>query len=181
MSPSMIRNIGKPPKTVCPEPAVESRVSGDVSARLEALGLSLPQPWTPRGMFEPWRREGRLLFLSGQICEWNGQVVLEGPVGGSASREAARDAARVCLLNLLYAVSLALEGDLDRVSGAVRLGGFVNCVPGFPDSPWVIDGASELLIALYGERARHVRTAVGVAGLPGNAAVEVDAILAIRD
>lgn len=149
-------------------------------SRLESLGLKLPKPWTPRGMFEPWRREADLLFLSGQICEWNGEVILEGPVGQAASREAARDAARTCVLNLLYAASLAVDGDLDRIGGTVRLGGYVNCVPGFADSPWVIDGASELIIALYGPNGKHVRTAIGVSGLPGNAAVEVDAVLTVR-
>ena len=150
----------------------------DIESKLKKLGLSLPPPWTPRGLFEPWRKAGALVYLSGQICEWNGKVVLEGPVGGAVSVEQARDAARVCALNLLHCLKMACGG-FDDVVEFVRLGGFVNCVPGFPDSPKVINGASELIIDLFGEAGRHVRTAVGVAGLPGNAAVEIDAIVRI--
>jgi enamine deaminase RidA (YjgF/YER057c/UK114 family) len=148
--------------------------------RLASMGLALPKPWEPRGNFLPYRRDGATVFLSGQICEWNGTVVLEGPVGGTVSAEAAHDAARVCALNLLYALKLACDGDLDRVEEVVRLGGFVNCISGFPGSPAVINGATDLFIAVFGDAGRHCRTAVGVAGLPGNAAVEVDAIVRIR-
>jgi len=81
---------------------------------------------------------------------------------------------------LLYALKLACDGDLDRVECILRLGGFVNCVPGFPDSPKVINGATELFVQLFGEAGQHARTAVGVAGLPGNAAVEVDAVVRLR-
>jgi enamine deaminase RidA (YjgF/YER057c/UK114 family) len=148
-----------------------------VEARLADLGLTLPPPWTPRGAFLPWRREGNLLFLSGQICEREGSVVVEGPVGAACSVEQAKAAAQICALNLLFHIKAACGGDLDAIAEIVRLGGFVNCVPGFPDAPAVINGASEIFISLYGEAGRHARTAIGVAGLPGNAAVEVDAIV----
>ena len=151
----------------------------DIEQRLAALGLSLPPPWQPRGAFLPWRRTDKLLFLSGQICEWNGAVLCEGPAGERCSVEQAREAARICALNLLYCIKLAC-GSLDEIQEVVRLGGFVNCVPGFPDAPKVIDGASALFIDLFGEAGQHVRTAVGVAGLPGNAAVEVDAIVRLK-
>jgi enamine deaminase RidA (YjgF/YER057c/UK114 family) len=146
------------------------------------LGLELPPPWDPMGDFALYRRDGRTVYLAGQTCEWDGTVVLEGPVGaGGASLEAARDAARVCALNLLYALKLACEGDLDRVEAVLRLGGFVNCVPQFPYSPLVADGATRVFLDLFGEAGVHARTAVGVAGLPGNAAVEIDAIVRLRD
>ncbi len=148
--------------------------------KLAELGLALPEPWRPRGLFLPWRRTGDLIYLSGQICERDGAVVVSGPVGDSVTVEAARAAAEICVLNLLYCLKQAC-GDLDNVAEIIRLGGFVNCVPQFPDAPKVIDGASELLIALYGESGRHVRTAVGVTSLPGNAAVEVDAIVRLRN
>jgi enamine deaminase RidA (YjgF/YER057c/UK114 family) len=93
---------------------------------------------------------------------------------------AARKAAEVCALNLLYRLREAAEGDLDRVECILRLGGFVNCASGFPQSPKVIDGATEIFIALFGEGGWHARTAVGVAGLPGNAAVEVDAVVRLK-
>ena len=154
---------------------------GRIDSRLAELGLSLPPPWTPQGNFLPFRRDGGLVFLAGQTCEWDGRVVCEGPVGpGGTDVAAAREAAKICALNLLHTLRLACEGDLDRVRIVLRLGGFVNCVPGFGQSPEVVDGATEIFEAVFGAAGRHARTAVGVAGLPGNAAVEVDAVIAIE-
>ena len=152
-----------------------------IDKKIEQLGLELPPPCAPRGRFVPFRKEGNLVILSGQVCEWKGQVTLEGPVGGGdVSAERAREAARVCALNLLYCLKLACDGDLDRVSGILRLGGFVNCVPGFDRSPFVIDGATDVFADVFGDSGVHARTAVGVCGLPGNAAVEVDAMVALK-
>lgn len=151
-----------------------------IERRLAELGLVLPPPWTPRGAFAPYRRSGPTVYLSGQINEWAGAVTLQGPVlNEEASIAAAAEAARVCALNLLYCLRDACQGDLDRVRGILRLGGFVACEQGFPWSPKVVDGATLLLRELFGERGVHARTAVGVAGLPGNAAVEIDAIVEI--
>jgi enamine deaminase RidA (YjgF/YER057c/UK114 family) len=153
---------------------------GRIEQRMKDLGLELPPPWTPRGLFLPFQREGSLVFLSGQICEWGGSVTCEGPVGeGATSITEAQAAAKICALNLIYALKLACEGDLDRVRQVMRLGGFVNCTPGFPSSPLVINGATQVFIDVFGDAGRHARTAIGVSGLPGNAAVEVDAIVAI--
>jgi enamine deaminase RidA (YjgF/YER057c/UK114 family) len=152
-----------------------------VMEKLAALGLDLPPDWTPRGMFLPYRRDGAVVYLSGQICEWNGEVTLTGPVQDRPDAvQAARKAAEICALNLLHRLRQATDGDLDRVDCVLRLGGFVNCVPGFPHSPAVIDGATELFVALFGDDGWHARTAVGVAGLPGNAAVEVDAVVRLK-
>ncbi|MBF9060086.1 RidA family protein [Rhodobacterales bacterium HKCCSP123] len=152
-----------------------------VMDKLAALGLALPPDWAPRGRFLPFRRDGAVVYLSGQICEWNGAVTLTGPVEDRPEAvAAARKAAEICALNLLYRLREAAEGDLDRVDCVLRLGGFVNCVPGFGQSPRVIDGATDLFIALFGENGWHARTAVGVAGLPGNAAVEVDAVVRLK-
>lgn len=154
---------------------------GRIDQRLQALGLTLPPPWTPRGAFLPFRREGTLVFLSGQICEWDGEVTCSGPVGpGGVDVATAQSAAKVCALNLLYTLKMACDGDLDRVETVIRLGGFVNCQTGFGDSPAVINGATQVFIDVFGEAGRHARTAVGVAGLPGNASVEVDAVVALR-
>ena len=153
---------------------------GRIDERLRQLGIEFPQPTQPRGNFLPFRREGSLVFLSGQICEWNGAVTCEGPVGdGGVSVETAAQAARVCAIRLLYGLRLACDGDLDRVRSIVRLGGFVNCVPGFAWSPLVINGATQVFVDVFGEAGQHARTAVGVSGLPGNASVEVDAIASI--
>lgn len=153
-----------------------------IETRLAELGLTLPPDWTPRGRFLPYRRDGSTVYLSGQINEWDGAVTLEGPVPNTEEAVlAARKAAEICALNLLYRLREAVDGDLDRVDCILRLGGFVNCDPGFPHSPKVIDGATEIFLALFGENGWHARTAVGVAGLPGNAAVEVDAIIRVKD
>lgn len=162
----------------------------DVERKLSERGLALPDSCTPRGNFLPYDREGSLLFMAGQICEWNGDVPLRGPVlSGTQTApdglqvndvEAGRKAAEICALNLLFHLRDACEGDYDRVKGIIRVGGFVNCLPGFDQSPAVINGASDLLIDLFGEAGRHARTAVGVCGLPANAAVEVDAVIALK-
>jgi enamine deaminase RidA (YjgF/YER057c/UK114 family) len=164
-------------------------MTSTVEDRLAALGLSLPERCDPRGNFLPFERAGSLVFMAGQICEWNGGVPFTGPVRGgdetadeaetSLSLEEGRRAAEICALNLLFHLRSACDGDLDRVTSVVRVGGFVNCRFGFDKSPAVINGASDLLIALYGDAGRHARTAVGVAGLPANASVEVDAVFEI--
>lgn len=157
-----------------------------IEAELERRGLVLPDSCTPRGAFLPYRKEGNLVFMAGQICEWNGDVPYVGPVLDAGQKvkpdeqaidlETGRKAAEICALNLLFHLKTAADGDLDRLSLVIRLGGFVQCRGGFGSSPAVINGASDLLINLLGENGRHARTAVGVSGLPANASVEVDAI-----
>ena len=165
-------------------------MSGEIEKRLQALGHSLPQGCVPDGSFLPFKRDGDQVFLAGQTCEWNGEILHEGPVLAPGQQpadgrrgidlETGRQAAQVCALNLLFHLKAACGGDLDRAVGPLRLGGFVNCLPGFDRSPAVVDGASDLFVALFGEEGRHARTAVGVSGLPGNAAVEVDAVFRLR-
>lgn len=157
-------------------------MTSDVERRMAELGFELPPDWTPRGQFLPFRKDGSVIYLSGQICEWSGEVTHLGPVMDSPEAiKAAQDAARICALNLIYRLRAACDGDLDRVDVVLRLGGFVNCRSGFPHSPAVINGATEVFIALFGEKGWHARTAVGVSGLPGNASVEVDAIVRLKD
>lgn len=150
-----------------------------VEARLSALGLELPPDCPPRASFVKYRLWNGLLVLSGQICEWNGEPRWFGPVTEETDVEDMRAAARMCALNLLYCAREAL-GSLDRVDQVLRLGGFVNAVPGYGRGPAIIDGASQLFIDLYGDAGRHARTAVCVSSLPVNAAVEVDALIAVR-
>lgn len=153
----------------------------EVEDRMLALGLDLPPNWEPRGQFLPFRRDENIVYLSGQVCEWAGAVTHLGPVLDTPAGIAeGQKAAKICALNLLYRLREACDGDLDKVDCILRLGGFVNCRSGFPGSPAVINGATEVFIALFGERGWHARTAVGVSGLPGNATVEVDAIVRLR-
>lgn len=147
--------------------------------RLASLGIELPQVPQPIANFIPFRRHGDLVFLAGQVCEWNGDVRFVGKVGEAYDLSQAQAAARVCGLNLIAALKLACGGSLDRVSCCLRLGGFVNCTPNYPNIPQVINGASDLMHELFGARGHHARTAVGVANLPRGAAVEVDAIFAL--
>lgn len=149
-------------------------------ARLAELGIALPGVPVPVANFVPWRIDGRLVFLAGQVCEWNGEVRYIGKVGKDFDLTAGKAAARICGLNLVSALRSAL-GTLDRVRSCLRLGGFVNCDPMFHDVPQVINGASDLMHELFGSHGAHARTAVGVATLPRGAAVEVDAIFAIYD
>lgn len=158
--------------------------------KLATRGLALPEHCQPRGNFLPYCRTGNLVFMAGQICEWNGEVPYCGPVlieaqstltpGDGLSLDLGHKAAEVCALDLLFHLREACEGDFGRVRSVVRLGGFVQCLPGFDQSPAVINGASDLLIDLFGRAGRHARTAVGVSGLPANAAVEVDAVFEIE-
>jgi enamine deaminase RidA (YjgF/YER057c/UK114 family) len=144
-------------------------------------GLDLPRIPRPRGTFLPWSRLGSQLFLAGQICERDGEVLYPGKVGEAFDLKTGQLAAQACALNLLASLSDAVDGDMERILRCVRMNGFVNVAPGFHDVPLVINGASELFIDLFGEAGRHARTAIGVATLPGNAAVEVEAIFEIRD
>lgn len=147
---------------------------------LAERGLTLPPIPKPRGAFRPWSRLDNQLFLAGQICELHGEVLFPGKVGAEFDMETGKQAAQGCALNLLAALNDAVDGDMDRIVRCVRMNGFVNVAPGFHDVPLVINGASELFIDLFGDNSRHARTAIGVATLPGNAAVEVESIFEIR-
>lgn len=147
--------------------------------RLGAMGLTLPDPPQPIANFLPWRRSGQLVFLAGQVNEWNGTVPYVGKVGRELDLDAGLVAARLCALNLIACLKLACDGDLDRVAQCIQVRGFVNCDPEFEFVPAVVNGASDLFVALLGDAGRHARTAVGVASLPRRAAVEVDAVFEI--
>jgi len=150
------------------------------AARLAAMGLELPKLPQPLGSYAPYAIDGRLLFISGQLPLKEGKLVATGRVPSEVSLEAAQAAARQCAVNILAAASLALAGDLSRISACLKLTGYVACDPGFPDQPKVVNGASDLMAAVFGERGRHARAAVGVSALPLGAPVEVDAIFALQ-
>jgi enamine deaminase RidA (YjgF/YER057c/UK114 family) len=144
---------------------------------LEELGLTLPQAAAPVATYVPTVEAGGLLHVSGQLPFRDGKVVT-GRLGDDLDVAAGKDAAQLCALMVVAQVKAAL-GDLSRVARIVKLGVFVNSAPGFGDQPEVANGASDLMVALFGDAGKHARAAVGVAALPRNAAVEIDAIIAV--
>jgi enamine deaminase RidA (YjgF/YER057c/UK114 family) len=152
----------------------EGSMSGSIENKLASLGISLPTSATPIANYVPFVRSGNLLVVSGQLCFGaDGNLVAKGQLGGGVSMDDGQKAARACAINLLAQLKAAL-GDLDKVTRVVRLGGFINSVPGFADGPKVMNGASDLMVEVFGEKGRHARSTVGVAALPANAAVEVE-------
>ncbi len=150
-----------------------------IEQRLSELGLKLPEAPQPVANYVPFLLSGDQLFISGQITKDETGRMLTGTLGAGVSIEDGQAAARHCALNLLAQAKAAL-GNLERVVQVLRLTGFVASAPDFFDQPKVINGASDLLVAVLGDAGRHTRSAVGVASLPLNACVEIDAIFKIR-
>ena len=150
-----------------------------VKEKLAELGLTLPVATAPVAAYVPAVRTGNLVFTAGQLPIIDGKVVITGKVGAEVTPEQAKEMAQICALNALAAISSV--ADIDQIERVVRVGGFVNGVPGFVAIPQVINGASELLIKLFGEEnGKHARTAVGVAELPLNAPVEVEMVVQLK-
>ena len=145
---------------------------------LAAAGLSFPKLAAPVANYVPFTRSGSLVFVSGQVTLQDGEVKYIGKLGAEFSVEQGQAAARGCAINLLAQIKAAL-GDLDKVVRVVRLGGFVNSTPDFVDGPKVLNGASDLMVAAFGDKGRHARTTVGVASLPRDAAVEVEGVFEV--
>jgi enamine deaminase RidA (YjgF/YER057c/UK114 family) len=154
-------------------------MTGRIEARLAELGIALPQPAAPAGAYVPYVISGNLVFVAGQITLDNGEVTYKGRLGDTMSVDDGYAAARLCGLNLLAQVRGACAGDLDRVKQVVRVGGFVNSTADFTDQPKVINGASDLMVEVFGDAGRHARAAVGAPSLPLGVAVEVDGIFEI--
>lgn len=150
-----------------------------IDKRLAELGIALPAPGSPVGSYVPFINVGALVFISGQLPRSEGKLAFTGKLGRDVTVENGQAAARLCALNLLAHLRVACAGNLDRVVRCVRLSGFVNSDPEFKEHPQVVNGASDLMNEVFGESGRHARTAVGVAALPANAAVEVEAIFEI--
>jgi enamine deaminase RidA (YjgF/YER057c/UK114 family) len=147
--------------------------------KLADLGITLPTPGAPIANYVGFVRSGAQLVVSGQLClDTAGKLVAKGQLGGAVSVEDGQKAARACAVNLLAQVKLAL-GDLDKVVRVIRLGGFINSAPGFADGPKVMNGASDLMVAVFADRGRHARSTVGVAALPLDAAVEVEGLFEV--
>lgn len=153
-----------------------------IEDKLAELGVALPSPATPVANYVPYVIAGDLLFISGQVCLGPDRTLAPrhtGKLGAEVSFEAGYEAAKICAVNVLAQAKAALGGDLGRITRCVRLGGFINADPVYPDVPKVMNGASDLMVAVLGDAGRHARTTIGVAVLPSNAAVEVDAIFEI--
>jgi enamine deaminase RidA (YjgF/YER057c/UK114 family) len=150
-----------------------------VEARLAELGVTLPEPNAPVANYVPTVITGNLLHISGQVSV-NADGGIKGVVGVDVDAATAKQAARICGINLIAQMKRALDGDLDRVVRIVKLGGFVQAGPEFFDIPQVVNGCSDLMVEAFGDAGRHARSAVGVYRLPLNFAVEVDAVVEIR-
>ena len=150
-----------------------------IQSKLAELGLTLPVAAAPVAAYVPAVRTGNLVFTAGQLPLVDGKIPFVGKVGSDVTPEQAKDMAQICALNALAAISLV--ADIDQIERVVRVGGFVNGIPGFVAIPAVVNGASELLIKLFGEvNGKHARTAIGVAELPLNAPVEVEMLVQLK-
>lgn len=147
-----------------------------IEQRLAELGHSLPAAAAPAASYAPWAVSQRLVWIAGQLPMQDGKPSLTGKLGAGVTIEAAQQAAGICALNILAQLKNACGGDLDKVARCVKLVGFVNSAPDFAEHHKVVNGASDLVVAAMAEAGKHARSAVGVAGLPFDAAVEVEAV-----
>src|ERR1039457_3954909 len=158
---------------------LEDFMVGMIEKKLASLGISLPTPASPIANYVPFVRSGNLLVVSGQLCFGaEGKLVAKGQLGGGVSIEDGQQAARACAVNLLAQIKGAL-GDLDKVSRVMRLGGLINSAPACADGRKVMNGPSDLMVEVFGDKGRHARSTVGVAALPADAAVEVEGLFEV--
>lgn len=150
----------------------------EIERKLKELGFSLPNQAPAAGNYLPYVRTGNLIYLAGTICMIDGKMTHLGKVGKEHAIESGYNAAQICALNTLTNVKQAI-GSLDLVKQIVFLGGYVNAIEGFADSPAVINGASDLFVKLYGESGKHARAAIAVAGLPKDSTVEIQCVIEV--
>ena len=153
---------------------------GKIDKRLQELGIVVPQPAAPVANYVGWVKAGNLVFTSGQVPLKDGKFHFQGKVGGEISVEQAGEAARMCAINVIAQIKGALDGDLDRVKRVVKLVVFVNASPEFTDQPKVANGASDLMVEVFGDKGKHARSAVGAGSLPLNVSVEVEAVFEVE-
>jgi enamine deaminase RidA (YjgF/YER057c/UK114 family) len=154
-------------------------MAGRIETRLAELGITLPRPMAPIANYVPYVVTGNLVVVSGQVPAIDGRIAVTGKVTWGVSMEQAKEAARLCFINVLVHLKAACDGDLDKVRRVVRLGGFVAAPTDFTQHAQVMNGASDLAVAVFGEAGRHARTTVGVPSLPADAAVEVEGMFEI--
>ena len=151
-------------------------MAGTIDARLAELGIDIPTPASPAANYVPFVKSGNLVFVSGQIPMVDGKIEGIGVVGKDLSTDDARKIAEICAKNLIAQAKAACDGDLDKVARVVKVGGFVRCTPDFTEQPEVVNGASDLMVAVFGDKGRHSRFAVGTNALPRGVSVEVEAV-----
>src|SRR5579863_1081534 len=154
-------------------------MSGTIEAKLKELDIELPLATAPIANYVPFTRAGNLVTVSGQVSVRTGKPKFVGKLGREIAVSEGQQAARLCALNILAHLKTACGGDLDRVRRVLRLGGFVNCTPEFTEMPQVVNGASDLMVQVFGDAGKHARAAVGVSSLPLGVAVEVEAMFEI--
>lgn len=154
-------------------------MAGEIETRLKEAGIELPPAPAPAANYVPYVVTGHQVFVSGQVPFVGSERHYVGKVGEDYDVEEAQKAARIVALNIVAQVKAACDGDLDRVVRCVKLGGFVNCTPDFVQQPQVINGASDVMVEVFGDKGRHARFAVGAPSLPFNVAVEIDAVFEI--
>lgn len=155
-------------------------MSDNITKRLTELGVTLPSPAAPAANYVPYVITGNQLVVSGNLPFGTDGLEYVGKVGDDISLEEAQASAKLCAINILAQVNVALGGDLSRIKRLVRLGGFVNCTADFTQQPAVINGASDFMVAVLGDAGKHARAAVGVNSLPLGVSVEIDAIFEIE-
>ena len=154
-------------------------MAGAIEKKLSDLGITLPTPAAPIANYVAAVRSGNLITVSGQLCFGDeGKLVATGQLGGTVSMEDGQKAARACAINLIAQLKAAV-GDLDKVVRVVRLGGFINSAPGYAGGPKVLNGATDLMVEVFGDKGRHARSTVGVSALPVNAAVEIEGLFEV--
>ena len=173
----MSRQIVHAPLT---EPNLEPLMTDTIESRLSARNIVLPEAAAPAANYLPYVITGSLLFISGQLPMENGAIAVKGLLGRDVELASGQRAAELCAINILAQAKAALGGDLSRIARVVKLSGFVASDPAFTDQHLIINGASNLIAEVLGEAGKHARAAVGMACLPLNAAVEIDAVTEIR-
>ncbi|MGI9464040.1 MAG: RidA family protein [Aestuariivirgaceae bacterium] len=153
---------------------------GQIDERLAELGVEIPTPAVPVANYLGWVRTGNLVFTAGQVTVKDGEFLHQGKVGAEISVGEAAEAAKLCAINIIAQVKQACDGDLDKVKRIVKLVGFVNGVPEFTEHPTVINGASDFMVEVFGDKGKHARSAVGAGSLPLNIAVEIEAVVEVE-
>ncbi len=154
-------------------------MAGRIETKLAELGITLPLPMAPIANYVPYVVSSNLVVISGQLPAIDGKVAITGKVSWGVSVDQGKEAARLCFINVLVHLKAACAGDLDRVRRVVRLGGFIAAPSDFRDHALIMNGASDLAVAVFGEAGRHARTTIGVPSLPADAAVEVEGMFQI--
>jgi enamine deaminase RidA (YjgF/YER057c/UK114 family) len=147
---------------------------------IKNLGLNIPELPKALANYVPFKIVGKTMFISGQAPVRNGEMIYKGKVGSDITIEEGIEAAKLCVINIIAAVKTGLEGDWNKLDSFVKLTGFVNCQDSFTDQPKIINGASDMLVEIFGDQGRHARVAVGSNALPLGISVEIDAIIQLK-